>query len=124
MTQEDFVTFEQAKQLKKLGFDWETNAFYSKDGDLYSSNNPDYWNNDIWNEHSAPTLSLVQKWLREVKGIDVHYHYGRTKWTYYWGRRWSQSMFEEEYDTPLEALYGGIDRVIKYLMEENKQQNN
>ena len=67
----DFVTYVQAVRLKELGFNWKTHAFYTKDGDLYTSDNPDYWNNEIWAEFSAPNLAQVRKWLREEKHIVI-----------------------------------------------------
>lgn len=125
---EDYVTFEQAKALKELGFNekvffyfnYETKEIEPNSGASYSEGGPfDTYDvlRDVTKYGSipAPTLALTQKWLREVKGIDVHYSYGRKKWTYYWGRRWTQAIYEEEYDTPIEALSAGIDRVIKYL---------
>lgn len=116
---EDFVTFEQAVKLKELGFDWECISKYNEEHKFvicakFRDNNQSDW--DI----SAPTLSQAQKWLREVKGIDVHYDYGRNKWTYYWGRRWSQALYEEEYDTPIDALSAGIDKVLEYLKGNEK----
>lgn len=118
MVQDNFVTYEQAISLRELGFDWKCFGFYLYDNELNFGGPRDY-NFIVGNDHiSAPTLSQTQKWFREVKGIDVHYSYGRKKWTYYWGRRWSHHG--EDFDTPIEALYAGIDRVIKYLKENDQ----
>ena len=64
------VTYEQAKKLKELGFDWECTAFY----DLNENNELDYFANQVdWNNEvdtlSAPTVALALKWSREVMGI-------------------------------------------------------
>lgn len=68
---EDFVTYEQAKKLKGLGFDWETCAFYL--GTALNTKVPSW---EIINTTNlpiiyAPTLSQVQKWLRNIHGISV-----------------------------------------------------
>lgn len=121
MEYENYVNFEQAKALKGLGFDWECNHWYHPLEPEKVIECQTYCNhNSFERPYSAPTLAQAQKWLREVKGIDVHYHYGRKKWTYYWGRRWSQALYEEEYDTPVEALSAGIDKAIEFLKQENK----
>lgn len=124
---EDYVTYEQSVKLKKLGFDWKTHAFYNKEGSLYSNNNPDYWNNEIWNEFSAPTLVGAQKWLREVKKIYVFSHIignpPRDKCKYYYhiqtndGITVDSSIFTELYSTYEEALSKGIDKTLESIDE-------
>lgn len=85
MNYEDFCTYEQAELLKELGFDWKCVGFYSKykiasiehdmgwDGGMIIEEN--YNNAFIANNYdvlcSAPTLSQVQKWLRDVKRIHI-----------------------------------------------------
>jgi len=68
------VTFEQAKRLKALGFDWETYNFYDKLQDNLLCLNPlicfiDNHNKDK-KKYSAPTVALALKWFRDVKNID------------------------------------------------------
>lgn len=84
MNNEDYVSFEQAKALKELGFDWGCYKFYYDNAQLegYVS---DGWHGDEcrnWNDNfnstianavaSAPTLAQAQKWLRDVKGIGLN----------------------------------------------------
>lgn len=77
MTHEDFVTFEQAKSLKELGFDWECRAVYLFDSSY--DNNGFVYGRGFWvmdynktdEGYSAPTLYQAQKWLREVKKVDI-----------------------------------------------------
>jgi hypothetical protein len=62
-------SFEQAKRLKKLNFDWETgNMFYDGIGTLskclYLSNRA--INGGMIN---APTVALALKWARDVKEV-------------------------------------------------------
>ena len=58
---ECYVLLEVAKLLKKAGFDWECDKSY------------DCTNSDCvrYEEYSAPTLDVAQRWLREVKNYDI-----------------------------------------------------
>ena len=76
MRHEDYVTYEQSVKLKKLGFDWSCDYFYTnylcegvKINKIASKNNCNEWYND-W-VSSMPTLSQAAKWLREHKGIFI-----------------------------------------------------
>ena len=82
-TQLALVTFEQAKRLKKLGFDWKCQCYYIEDEnkyeiidvieikgvgiygfDLFETNH-----NEKETRFSAPTVALALKWFRDVKNI-------------------------------------------------------
>lgn len=75
---ECYVSLEVAKLLKKEGFDWKCNGvFLSEDGTQYTFIKMDAaWdsNNSKYNQYniSAPTLDVVQRWLREVKGYSIY----------------------------------------------------
>jgi hypothetical protein len=83
------VSFEQAKKLKEVGFDWPCDRYYlnfcglDDDADRYAYN----WNTsdqaeigerlfgdpfDCTEVFSAPEISLALKWLMEVKKIYAH----------------------------------------------------
>ena len=70
---EDYVSFEVAKQLKEKGFKWLVNHYYNKYGNF--NNTYGTWENysDLIGELmiSAPTLCIAQKWLRETKDIHI-----------------------------------------------------
>ena len=68
MKHECYVSLEVAKLLKEAGFDWECDKFY------------DCTNSDCarYEEYSAPTLEIAQRWLREVKKLDISIHYDPT----------------------------------------------
>ncbi len=86
---EELTTFETAKLAKEKGFNIETLHFYTKSnskmfgidekGRSYPIKNTskklyrcgDYAALNIENVYSAPTQSLLQKWLREEHGILV-----------------------------------------------------
>lgn len=74
---EDFVSYDQAVRLKKLGFDWECIAEYAVEPDgkpilvgstAFVFRNSEEKGRDV----AAPSLSHAQKWLREVKGIAIN----------------------------------------------------
>ena len=69
-TYETYVSLETAKLLKQAGFDWEVDACYTY-GDYFDFLQRPKNCNEIEHWHSAPTLSVAQKWLREVKGYYV-----------------------------------------------------
>ena len=69
------VTFEQAKRLKALGFDWETQMKYGNDDFAHS------WRYSLMpigmmgspatkEEFRAPTVVLALKWFRDEKEIN------------------------------------------------------
>lgn len=76
--QEQLISFQVAKLAKEKGFDWLCNGFY----DLYyiphnneiTYSSPDNWN--LYKSLSAPTQTLLQKWLREVHNchVEVAFH--------------------------------------------------
>lgn len=89
--EEELITFETAKLAKEKGFNLKTHDYFSKDKYRREFNHnvgfdDDYWGDNYvydWNTngepfkpfnkecYSAPTQSLLQKWLREVHGIIV-----------------------------------------------------
>jgi hypothetical protein len=77
---EQLISFETAKLAKKVGFDWYVLTYYAKDVLKYvpinDINPPSHIHLDFnWDkyskQYSAPTQSLLQKWLREVHNIHV-----------------------------------------------------
>lgn len=76
---EEYITYKQALALKECGFDWECNRYYSKedaaDGTVWEYPNPTYenFNDGSFGSRSvsAPTQALAQKWLRDVKEVDI-----------------------------------------------------
>lgn len=85
MNNEDFCTYEIARMLKAMGFDWPCSHYYTKenavDDEVWitpSAFSLKDWNNGRNAEPdflkplcSAPTLYSAQKWLREIIGIHV-----------------------------------------------------
>lgn len=75
MDEKDYVSFETALALKEAGFDYPCNHCYIK-GRIWETNFGKLSNFNRVGilppiKCSAPTLWQAQKWLREVKNIDV-----------------------------------------------------
>ena len=90
---ECYISLEVAKLLKKAGFDWECETCYiGKSGRPYKYHKFFNWNmprkyfekygsDNLFHAFisqkktnsfiSAPTLEVAQRWLREVKGLDI-----------------------------------------------------
>jgi len=69
-TQLQLVTYEQAKRLKELGFDYPTNASYSNDGCI-GGHILNLSNSKLkYDCYCAPSIALALKWGRDVKGIN------------------------------------------------------
>lgn len=135
MAHEDFVSYEQATTLKELGFDWECYSLYNENGKL--SPNLEEWC-DIaflnYNYHdvllSAPTLAQAQKWLREVKELDVDITLFRkidardasAKIKRYYNCEIAYSEdsedLHEDFESYEQALSAGIDKALELLKAE------
>lgn len=136
MTHEYYVTFEQAKALKELGFDWRVNFYYTHedapDGHAWITPFANGSKNANLKDHlySAPTLSQAQKWLREVKGILVYASPSVRKnepITWMIGLVHLLDKYENKpvwwigalkHDTFKHALIASIDKALEILKEE------
>lgn len=122
MEHEDFVTYEQAVELKKLGFDWEEHRWY------FNLTKEIVWvciHNcfDYENMTQAPTLVQVQKWLREVHRIAISPYYQKgnaNNWSVeiIWMDENIDDKLIHNFDTYEQALSTGIDEILKYLKQD------
>lgn len=78
---EHLIGFGTAKLAKEKGFDWEVYYYYNINGFLKGQISLEYhsikdflynWNNPKSDTYSAPTQSLLQKWLRDVHNIHIN----------------------------------------------------
>ncbi len=83
---DQLVTFETAKLAKEKGFEIKTMPFYrviepmssdvkyfgKKDKEILVKYNNQF--DSVWSDFSAPTQSLLQKWLREKHKIHAFAH--------------------------------------------------
>jgi len=76
------VTFEQAKRLKTVGFDWYKVEYYYKDNKKlnYAISNIQY--NLLSDSYLAPSVALALKWFRDVEGFDYSIIKGRLPFEY------------------------------------------
>jgi hypothetical protein len=74
MIHEEICTYEVAKLAKEKGFDWKCLNYYNRDEKLMVVKllMIEYTNSQCDEGYiTAPTQSLLQRWLREEKGIDI-----------------------------------------------------
>jgi hypothetical protein len=71
---EGLITFETAQLAKEKGFDWEVDNGYNNDSQLLCNDRQrelEFNYNEEEGRTSAPTQSLLQKWLREHYKIHI-----------------------------------------------------
>ena len=134
---ECYVSLEVAKLLKEAGFDWEVQSYYSKlarkqgrllwltCGCKYKENI-----NINQNRYSAPTLDVAQRWLREVKNIQIIASplAGSKNWTPliakdFWLLHEGISgiaLTPENFDTYEEALEAGIKKALELILKKGE----
>ena len=134
MKNKDFVTYEQAVALKKLGFREKCLCHYTfgefvinnyvvneeKDEYVYVDNLLDSLNTDTLGDNicDAPTLSQVQTWLRKEKRYSVEELYDcDDKWSYFIVKMSDGEYIKHisDFNSPEEALSAGISEAIKFL---------
>lgn len=75
MNHEQYIELKNAKLAKQVGFDWECHKVYKTDVTenltLFTYTKEEGYKNTSEFICSAPTQSVLQRWLREVKGISV-----------------------------------------------------
>jgi len=134
---ECYVSLEVAKLLKQAGFDWPCNhaiccdcTHYPnlKEGDVLEYN---YLECSELMEGKkphmllCPTLDVAQRWLREVKEIEVNtlcvYINNVKKYSYsVFEGKYNNERIEEGFDTFEEALEAGIKKVLEIILEEEE----
>lgn len=127
--EEQLISYETAKLTKEKGFVEETADYFSKDvgnsrtfSDTY--NLPNYHNN-YDNRFSAPTQSLLQKWLREVHGLVVESKISKTYFWYDWVITYKRKdidrivsvgdPYQESHETYEQALEVGLLEALKLI---------
>jgi hypothetical protein len=127
----DDVTFEQAKKLKKLGFDWNCckryRYFFETDKYIIESEKENNYNGgdpthaDYYRFYSCPSIPLALKWIRTK--VDYGFEY-RMGWAYakiYWYLRSKEAVekyvlngrFYTYEKAEKELLNGLLDDLIK-----------
>lgn len=120
------VPFEVAKDLKELGFDWNTLSSYNPEGTYMPPwnineedlNEEDFWVNNKTNKDgfiTAPTQAEVVKWFRDEYNINLQFLLDNDGWRYYinddaFGSNKSFDVYEE---AELEGIKSAI-RILKH----------
>ena len=134
-----YVSRELALLLKQAGFDWECSYYYSVNT-LHEPNNGfihiykqykalfyDH-NRTKMPVYSAPTLDVAQRWLREVKDIDVYIFpttNNKRGCVYEWGIKtfgralWVEGQpYTNQYETYEETQEAGIKKALEMILEK------
>ena len=119
---ECYVSLEIAKLLKEAGFDWEIKTFYFNN-ELGETMLGDAKNHNFSNKFiSAPTLAVVQQWLREVKNVDVFAYRNEPKDKFESivsvNKKWSTTgMCINTYE---EALETAIKKALEMILDKGE----
>ena len=71
MIEEQFVSFDTARMLKKAGFDVPCTSQYTEGKCIWNVGYPYNFNQDEFG-YSRPTQALAARWIREVHKIHVY----------------------------------------------------
>lgn len=87
MSNEEYVTYEQAKVLKAAGFDYECDYHFSKEdapgGLVWGIKSFAPANHNANGYLSIPTLAQAAKWLREKKNLHISINcQNKDEWSY------------------------------------------
>lgn len=128
MNKEDFVTYEQAIVLKKLGLDEYCDYIFTSQGKICPKVILSYDYREREGYVDAPTLAQAQKWLRKEKGLYLMWDMGQdrkhdSKFAWYVCDRHGYIVdtlaSEIKYDSPEEALSAGITECLELLEKED-----
>lgn len=109
--EDEYVSFETAKMLKKAGFDWYTKNYYNYKGDFRYSINSTDWNKVGYLEyHSAPTLSFAARWIREKYNFNISVLWDNEKCCYY---EFVQKMTDKDYRVSSSGYYPSYEEALE-----------
>jgi hypothetical protein len=110
----EFIPYEQALELKELGFDENYIACYSSDGKLYS--------NELWKYKDgikAPLYQQAFRWFREkyqlYSWVKIEYEYGGITPTYYITGKRQDDIPGGPFNTYEEAELACLKKLIDLL---------
>lgn len=130
LNHECYVSLEVAKLLKEAGFDWECCYCYDAETKDFLDDNEGEFNfneGDDNNFYSAPTIDVAQRWLREVKDVEVEIHWTVGEILAFGDRRYSYHIesdtFKDSNDRYVsyeEALEAGIKKALEIILEKGE----
>jgi len=114
---EQLISFKTAKLAKEKGFNEIVSTAYGRSQEsLYESNCTNRNSENIF--LSAPTQSLLQKWLREVHNIHIEVHNLGMKWWFNLKEIDSDNaalFISDNYNSYEEALEVGLQEALKLI---------
>lgn len=117
--EDTLINFETAKLAKEKKFNTIINYYYDSFGDICSSNIKVNWNDSKELLTSAPTQSLLQKWLREVHNLHITiYSQSQESWMFRvtkQGQSLVDGLYGEDYENYEEALEDGLQEALKLI---------
>ena len=118
MITEDYVSFETAKLLKEKGFDGEVLNYFNADTRFSTTQTARNWNR-VKAFHSAPTLQMAMKWLREVHNINIEIitYWTKHKSMVYGNRIVRNNDVLKEIDVAYISYEQACEVAIKYCLE-------
>lgn len=121
---EELILSQTAKLAKEKGFNERVQSYYHPHYGLYSEEKRcfDTYNDGSWSEgyYSAPTQSLLQRWLREVNDISIkvddYYYNSKVRYDVNVSKLSSQEdNTKGVYDTYEQALEAGLLEALKLI---------
>ena len=119
MIHEENCTYEVCKLAKEKGFNWICpHYFRTKNKDLFRVFPCEDWS-DIEDRINAPTQSLLQRWLREEKGLHISIPLHKGEYKYFWGiDSLNRKKKEEDIAYNLIDTYElALEDALKYALE-------
>jgi hypothetical protein len=118
-TELQFVTYEQAKKLKALGFDYECSYFFRTSGELDIEANL-WYHSEFGYDSPAPTVALALKWIRDEKKLFGYvYNTMFNKFLFHFYDHKDHSKYDfNTYESAESAL---LDELLNILEKEEQQ---
>ena len=135
MNTEDYVSYPLALALKKAGFDYPCYFYYTRkdepDDHVYSTTSeeaPIDYNRSVYAGCSMPTLAQAQKWLREVKRIEVNASWESIKRYWFFYTNFMdvpdivnlEDISDSVYSTYEQALSAGIAAALELIEKKGE----
>ena len=120
MIHDELATYEVAKLAKEKGFNEKCNFYYQK-GVISTDGCFNRYNKGVEYICSAPTQSLLQRWLREEKGYYVYPFFDNVQLKWDWvcrektGDKWIPLVGLEFRLFPTYEL--ALEDALKYVLE-------
>lgn len=116
MIHDEICTYEVCKLAKEKGFDWFCPHYFRLNNkDLYMVFPSENWS-DSSERINAPTQSLLQRWLREEKGLHITVPFDNNE---FWRQIKNLANGDSEYGEALgfDTYELALEDALKYTLE-------